>query len=131
MSSESTEDTKSWQLDQLCDEVRKQKQQLESLETDMNLLSNRIDILLERTDLLAQAQHWKYSFRIGSSLNRVARVLVIVFVLLLVGSAVSLAVSFGGFSELLADFSFLCISLAVVAEVLSMLISPAKQKRTL
>jgi len=90
-----------------------------------------MDELLKRMDFLTQAPYQRLSTRISLSLDHAAHILASFFILLLVGSAVSLALSIGGFSELLAEFSFLCISAAAVTEVISMLILPAKRKQAL
>jgi len=119
---------KPFSLDQLRKEAEKQEQQLREIEDRVDSVEKKIDLLIQRMELVTRPLGQSGLEKVSLNLDRAAHRLAVIFVFLLISSAISLAFSLVWIAEILAQFSFLCIALCVVMESLHVLISRGSSK---
>lgn len=108
---------------QLRREMEQYRHQLVEVQGRLDSMDKRIDLLFQKVDLATKIPRLNSLERIRLASFRAARLIAIFFVLLLIGSAVSLTLSLAGIAETLAELSFLFVTIDVVVEIIHIRLS--------
>ena len=106
--------------------TEKHEQQLKKIQQQLDEMSNKLDSLVQKIEHASINSKFGILEKITPKLDKAVHSFVLLFIVIIVFSAITLAFLSARIAELMAQISLLCIVLAIIIEIIYLVIDKAK-----
>lgn len=106
--------------------AEKHDEQLKKIQHQLDEMSNKLDFVIKKREQDSNNSKFGVFEKIIKNLDKTVHSFVLLFIVLIVFSAISLAFLSAGIAEFIAQISLLCIALAIIIESIHLFIDKIK-----